>query len=356
MNKLAQFVKKLPEDLDAALISSDCNRLYYTGMESSAGTLFVTREQCYFIIDFRYIEVARRKVQDCEVILQEKLGEQLRELAQKHHVRRVGIESENCSLKTFLSYREMLPDCEIAMDNALTELIAAQRMIKDEAELDWIRRAQDLTDRSFEYICGFIKPGQTEREIALELEFYSRKLGSECASFDFIVVSGPNSSLPHGVPGERTVRKGDFITMDFGCVVGGYHSDMTRTVALGEPDSEMKKVYETVLRANRTSMAAVRAGAECAQIDRIARDIIEVEAGYQGCFGHSLGHSVGVQIHEAPGFASSCKTLCQPGMIMTIEPGIYLEGRFGCRIEDMIVITENGCVNLTKSNKELIIL
>lgn len=354
-NRLEKLAASLPEDLDAALITSDCNRLYYTGLASSAGTLLVTRRGSVFLIDSRYIEVARNTVHNCEVVLLEKMGEQLRSLVKRYGLRRIGIESGYCTVSQFLSWKKELPECELVMDERVNDLICRQRMVKDEGELALIRQAQELTDRSFDYICGFIRPGMSEKEIALELEFYSRRIGSEGPSFEFIVVSGPNSSLPHGVPGQRKVEKGDFITMDFGCIIGGYHSDMTRTVALGEPDGEMRRVYATVLEANRRSMAAVAPGVKCADVDKVARDII-YGAGYEGCFGHGLGHGVGVEIHEADRFGMSSKGECMPGMVMTIEPGIYLEGRFGCRIEDMIYITAEGCINLTASNKELIIL
>lgn len=355
MNKLNVLMKNFPEDLDAVLINSSCNRLYYTGMESSDGTLLVTRKKSYFIIDFRYIEAARKKVQNCDVLLQDKLEGQLRKITDADHLHRIGIDSENCSVKEYLRLCEMLPECEIVLDNRVTDCIHQQRMVKDENELSNIKKAQALTDDSFSYICGYIKEGMTEKQVALELEFYSRKIGSECASFDFIVVSGEKTSLPHGVPGERVIKKGDFVTMDFGCVINGYHSDMTRTVAVGEPSEEMKKVYDTVLQANLKSMAAVKAGVANVEVDAIARRLIE-DAGYKGCFGHGLGHSVGVEIHEEPRFSPTGKGECQAGVIMTIEPGIYLEGRFGCRIEDMIMITDNGCINLTHSPKELIIL
>lgn len=355
MEKLQKLMCALPDGIDAALIDSASNRMYFTGLESSAGILFATREAAYFMIDSRYIEAARKAVKGCEVLLDKDGGGQLAALAEKHGVRRVGVDSGNCTLRDYLSYCGKLPGCEIVRDNRVSDIINGMRMVKDETELGLIRRAQELTDRSFDHICGFIRPGMTEREIALELEFYSRQIGSECASFEFIVVSGSNSSLPHGVPGTRKVENGDFITMDFGCVVGGYHSDMTRTVAVGEPSAEMRKVYATVLEANLLSMASVKAGVPCAEVDKVARDII-THAGYGDNFGHGLGHSVGIEIHEEPRFSERSKEICKPGMIMTIEPGIYLEGRFGCRIEDMIYITEDGCVNLTYSSKELIVL
>jgi Xaa-Pro aminopeptidase len=187
------------------------------------------------------------------------------------------------------------------------------------------------------------------------MEFFMRRMGSEGVSFDFIVVSGKNSSLPHGVPTDKLVQVGDFLTMDFGAVVGGYHSDMTRTVAVGSASDEMRLVYDTVLKAQLESEKAIRAGAVCSDIDKIARDII-YGAGYEGCFGHGLGHSVGVEIHESPAFSPNCSAILRPGTIMTVEPGIYLENKFGVRIEDMVYVTEEGSINLTASPKHLIIV
>lgn len=354
MERIHQLVANMPEDIDAILIDGPSNRLYYTGMHSTAGMLVVTRGAAYFIIDSRYIEVAHRTVKGCEVILQDKLYEQLADIFKKHSVKRLGIEASK-TVEDYLSLKEKLPEIEVVLDRRIGEIIAKQRMIKEPCELQSIRRAQDYTDRAFTHICEFIRPGISEREIALELEFYARKIGSEGASFEYIVVSGPNGSLPHGHPTERPVEKGDFITMDFGCLADGYCSDMTRTVAMGEPGEEKRKVYETVLRANLAAMSAIRAGVPCKEIDKIARDII-TEAGYGECFGHGLGHSVGLEIHENPRFSKVSEDLCVAGLVMTDEPGIYIEGRFGVRIEDMVYVTEDGCINLTKSEKNLIVL
>jgi Xaa-Pro aminopeptidase len=189
----------------------------------------------------------------------------------------------------------------------------------------------------------------------LDMEFFMRKQGSEGVSFDFIVVSGKNSSLPHGVPTNKLIENGDFITMDFGAVVNGYRSDMTRTVAVGSVNDEQKRVYDTVLMAQKEALKAIAPEKVCKDIDAVARNIIN-NAGYEGCFGHGLGHSVGIEIHENPAFNTRCETVLQSGMIMTVEPGIYIENKFGVRIEDMVCVTEDGCVNLTKSTKDLIVL
>ena len=243
---------------------------------------------------------------------------------------------------------------EVLRDKTLSETISQMRSIKSEKEIEYIKAAQKLTDETFSYILPRIETGRTEKEIMLDMEFFMRKNGSEGVSFDFIVVSGKNSSLPHGVPTDKKIAKGDFITMDFGAVINGYRSDMTRTVAVGNVTDEQKKVYNTVLAAQEAAIKAACAGKKCVDIDKTARDIIEKD--YSGCFGHGLGHSVGIDIHESPSFNTRDNTVLRPGMVLTVEPGIYIENKFGVRIEDMIVITNDGNIDITKSPKDLIVL
>jgi len=345
----------MPENIDAAIITGDTNRRYYTGFKSSAGTLLVTREKCYFIIDFRYYEAAKQQVKDCEVILQSRLFDQLNGLIEKHKIKNIGVETGYLTISEYLRFKNCLKCEGLLMDEQLNDFIANQRRVKTQDEIDSIIKAQIITDKTFDYILNFIKPGRTEKEIALEMEYYSRKIGSENASFDFIVVSGANSSLPHGVPTEKPVNSGDFITMDFGAIVDGYHSDMTRTVAVGSVSDKQREVYNIVLKAQLAALAKIKAGEYCVNIDKAARDIIS-EAGYGGCFGHGLGHGVGLEIHEEPRFNSAYFVPCQCGEVVTVEPGIYIEGEFGVRIEDMIIVNNTGCTNITKSKKELIIL
>ena len=355
---IRERITKIQNELsaDAAfLVSSDKNRFYYTGFESSAGAVLITKNEAYFLIDFRYVEKAKATVTDCTVMLSSRTDEEIRELCEKNEIKTIFIETYSTSVSRLSALKAALTGIEIVTDDKFDKLTEDMRAIKTAKELEYIKSAQKMTDDTFSYILERIEPGRTERDIMLDMEFYMRRLGSEGVSFDFIVVSGKNSSLPHGVPTDKKVEKGDFITMDFGAVCGGYHSDMTRTVAVGSVSEKQRNVYDTVLHAQLAAEKAVKAGAVCKDIDKIARDII-YSAGYEGCFGHGLGHSVGIEIHENPCFNTRCDAILRPGMILTNEPGIYIENEFGVRIEDMLYVTENGCENLTKSDKKLIIL
>ena len=351
--RIENLQKILPEHT-AALVTSGDNRFYLTHMRSSAGVVLVTREQAYLIIDFRYIEKAK-KTACCEVLLMENTSEQLKELANKHGVTDLLVEVDEMSVETFGGYKKSLSPLTLSDSPLLSDTLRRLRSIKSPEELKLICDAQKLTDDTFTYILDRIQPGRTEKDVMLDMEFYMRRLGSEGVSFDFIVVSGKNSSLPHGVPGDRPIEKGDFVTMDFGAVCGGYRSDMTRTVAVGSVSDEQRTVYNTVLKAQLAAIQAMKAGEICCDMDKVARDII-YGAGYEGCFGHGLGHSVGIAIHEMPVCNPRCSEKLESGMIMTVEPGIYLENKFGVRIEDMVFIREDGCDVLTKSEKNLIVL
>ncbi len=340
---------------DAALIMSDTNRLYFTGFNSSAGAVLITKTQAFLLVDFRYFEMAKKRVSHLEVRLTNRLYRDIGEILQKLSVKNIFIETDTVTLDSFSSLQKALESFNISNENSLTQKITQMRSIKDGGEIALIEKAQALTDQAFSYILDFIKVGATEKEIALKMEFFMREGGSEGVAFDFITVSGKNSSLPHGVPTDKKIEKGDFVTMDFGAVVGGYRSDMTRTVAVGFVTDKQREIYETVLKAQKAALNAIKAGVPCKDIDKAARDII-TNAGFGDCFGHGLGHSVGLEIHESPACNTRDITPLQTGMIMTVEPGIYIENEFGVRIEDMVVITNNGYRNLTKSPNDLIIL
>lgn len=354
MTKAELLAKALPQGIDGALITSEQNRRYLTGFPSSAGLVLVTHTAAYFLTDFRYIEAASRTIQGMECIEYKKVSETLSNMVSRHGLLRLALEDEGLTCAEHKRIEKMLPDTELCGD-ILDNLLGELRLTKTPEELDKIRQAQELTDYGFEYILPFIRPGRTEKEVALELEFAIRKKGAECVAFDFIVVSGANSSLPHGVPSDKVIERGDFVTMDFGAVIDGWHSDMTRTIAVGECSDEQRRVYQTVLEAQKAALKVLRAGYSCVKGDAAARDVIAA-AGYGDCFGHGTGHGVGMEIHEEPRLSPSAgDEALRAGSIVTVEPGIYLPGKFGVRIEDMVYITRDGCEDLTKSPKELII-
>lgn len=352
--RILKIQQKLCTD-EAFIVFYGPNRFYLTGFNSSAGAVLITPKSASFIIDFRYFEKAKKVVKSCNVILSDKIWQQITEILKADKIKTLYVENRTLSLSEFSALKKQLGGFKISEDTTLDDYIYLLRSVKSESELSLMRKAQVLTDEAFEYILDYIRPGKTEKAIALELEFYMRRHGSEGVAFDSIVVSGENSSLPHGTPGDREVGQGDFITMDFGAVIGGYCADMTRTVAIGEVSDKQMLVYNTVLNAQLEAMKHIKAGAVCKEIDAVARNLID-NNGFEGCFGHSLGHSLGIEVHEAPGFNLRDNTALESGMVLSVEPGIYLENEFGVRIEDVICVTNDGFENLTKSPKELIIL
>ena len=354
MNRLSRL-SEVYTGADCALITSDINRRYFTGMKSSAGVVLAFPEKAYLLIDFRYIEKARATVKDAEVIELKKLYPQLMELLKKHGAESMAIESEAMTVKELNAYEHFFTDLTFVSNDSLSNAIATLRASKDSDEIACIRKAQEIAERALEELMGFIKVGVTEREIALELNRLMFAFGAEDLSFDTIVLSGANTSMPHGVPSDKKVESGDFVLMDFGAVYNGYHSDMTRTVCVGEPTEEMRKVYDIVLSAQLAGIEAAKAGILGSELDKVSRDIIE-KAGYGACFGHSLGHGVGMEIHEKPNASPNYKLPLNEGAVVTVEPGIYIAGKFGVRIEDFVILTENVCENLTKSAKNLITL
>ncbi len=354
VEKIAKLQKFLKSS-EAFIIYYGPNRFYLTGFNSSAGVVVVTPKNAYFIIDFRYYEKAKKTISGFDVILSDKIWLQIADVLNANKIKKVYTEVSTISLKEFADLKKNLSRFEISDDPFAEDGLYSLRSVKSKAELEYMRKAQALTDETFEYILDYIRPGKTEKAIALEMEFYMRKRGSQGIAFDFIVVSGENTSLPHGTPTDRVVQKGDFITMDFGACINGYCADMTRTVAVGQISEKQKLVYNTVLKAQLEAMKQIKAGAVCKDIDAAARNLIN-NAGFKGCFGHALGHSLGVEVHESPAFNTRDNTKLKSGMVLSVEPGIYIENEFGVRIEDVICVTDNGFENLAKSSKELIIL
>ena len=354
IKRIAALQKKLQKN-EAFVVYYGPNRFYLTGFSSSAGVVIITQSTADFIIDFRYYEKAKRVVKSCNVILSGKLWQQISDILKAQNIKTLYTETGTIALGEFAALKKNLSGVEISDNSEIEKHLYALRAVKDEQELDFMRKAQAITDEGFEYILDYIRPGKTEKAIALELEFYMRRHGSEGIAFDFIAVSGENTSLPHGTPTDRVVQNGDFITMDFGAKYNGYCADMTRTVAVGEVSQKQRLVYDIVLKAQLEALKQIKVGAVCKEIDAVARDLI-YKAGFEGCFGHGLGHSVGIEVHETPSFNLRDETKLKSGMVLSVEPGIYLENEFGVRIEDVVCVTDNGYENLTKSPKDLIVL
>lgn len=339
----------------AALIISEENRRYYTGLYTDNGYYLVTEEKRFFITDSRYIEDAENTVKNAQVILQTHPFMQILSILQQMKINRLYIEASRMTVAQLAVLRSYMQGIEICEDSYADELITADRDIKTQNEISLITKAQRIAEKSLAGIVGMIKPGVTERQIRNALDHAMFELGADALSFDTIAITGENTSKPHGVPSDTKVKSGDLVTLDFGAVCGGYHSDMTRTFAVGSVSESMKEVYDTVLKAQNAGIAAVKAGVTGADADRAARQVI-ADAGYGKCFSHSLGHGVGIEIHETPNLSPSYEKKLKAGNVVTVEPGIYIEKKFGVRIEDMVVVTENGCEDLTKYPKELTVL
>lgn len=354
MNHLKQIAAKLPDyGLDAMLITSEPGEFYAVGFHGEGVTL-VTPEENWYFTDSRYIEAAQELVESAHVSLPGK-GKNYRqmvdELVQAKGLKVVGFEDNYMSVA---AHERWSLDLSVPLKPA-SALLETLRAGKDEEEQAAMIAAQRIAEQALKETLDFLKPGMTEKEVAAYLEYRMLCLGAEKKSFDTIVASGPNSSKPHAVPGERKIRTGDFVTIDFGCVYKGYCSDTTRTVAVGEPSDEMRRVYDTVLQAQLAGIAAAKAGLTGKEIDGAARKVIE-DAGYGAYFGHSFGHSLGIEIHENPNLSPSNPEPMPVGAVVSAEPGIYLPGKFGVRIEDVLILNEDGCQNITKYPKELIIL
>lgn len=349
---IKKLQQKLKDDGKGVLIISEQNRQYFTSFPSSFGILLITKNDAVFLTDSRYIEAAQNKIKDCRVDESRKLSEQLPSLCNEMGI--VSLMGESCITVAELSdMRRLFKPVKISASGA-DKLISSCREIKTEYEIEQIKAAQKIAEDAFEHILTVIKPGVTEREIALELDYFMLRNGAEALSFETIAVSGKNSSMPHGVPSDKKTETGDFITMDYGAVVNGYHSDMTRTVAIGRITQKQKDIYNTVLEAQLAAIEKIREGVLLKDADLAARSIIE-SAGYGECFRHSTGHGVGVEIHESPNLSPRAHGRLKAGNIVTVEPGIYIPDEFGVRIEDMVIVTKSGCVNLTGSKKDLII-
>ena len=355
MNNLEKYQSLLKDGaVDALLLTSQVSRMYAAQYDVAEGVAVIGRTESFYFTDSRYIEVAQDNLGAFtvqEIDREHPYFQRINAALETLGAKTLGIEEQDLTYGEFLTYEKKLNAKLVPSQQAISQF----RHVKEEWELERMRKAQAITDKTFEKICGIIHAGMTEKEVAAELIYSMYSLGAEGLSFQPIVVSGPNTSKPHGVPGDRKLAYGDFVTMDFGCIVDGYCSDMTRTVAIGFVSEEMARVYETVLRAQEAGIAATRAGVSGQAVDGAARKVI-ADAGYGAYFGHGYGHSVGLEIHEAPNCNPSNDQPLAAGVVCSAEPGIYLPGKFGVRIEDVVVVRENGCEDLTASPKNLIVL
>lgn len=335
----------------AVLIISEENRFYLTGFESSDGVVLVTENEQYLIVDFRYYEIAKTRVKDFTVLLSDRpMLEIVKDLCAKHCIKSVYTEDDYVTVSLNNRIVKILSDCEICyIGNAISNL----RAVKTVDEINKIKNAQILTDAAFDHILEFLQPGLTEAQVAAEIDHYMRLNGAQGSAFKTICVSGKKSSLPHGEPENVALTENSFLTMDFGARLDGYCADMTRTVVLGKATDEMISVYNTVLAAQLKALSEIRAGVKGSDVDKAARDVIE-KAGYGQCFGHSTGHGLGIEVHESPSYSPKYDKEIPLNAVLSIEPGIYIEGKFGVRIEDIAVVKEDGILNLTQSTKKLI--
>ena len=354
--KNIQKLKSLLQDgsVDALLLTSAVNRFYAAEYSIAEGTALICRDASYYFTDSRYIEVAQDNLADFTVLVvdaQHPYTARLNDAIAENGVKTLGFEEDYLTYAEFMRYQLKL-NAEL---KPFQKPISSFRAVKEPWELDRMRRAQQITDQTFTDMCGLIKVGMTEKELAAELVYSLSRHGADGLAFEPIVVTGSKTSMPHGVPSDKVVQKGDFVTMDFGAAYRGYCSDMTRTVAVGSVTEEMDKVYHIVLQAQAAGLAVTKAGVAGRDMDGAARKVI-ADAGYGPYFGHSYGHSLGIEIHEAPNANPTNDQPMPAGAVCSAEPGIYLPGRFGVRIEDSVIITDDGYENLAHSPKELIIL
>lgn len=353
MIKLEQLREQFDKNhADGLIVMSPYNRRYLTGFTGTAGVVLITEDRAMFITDFRYTAQAEDQIFGFEIIEhQGPIHEEVAAQVKKAGLKRVAFEKDHVTFSQYETWKDAL-DAEL---KPVSGLVEKMRLIKTPEEIDVIQKAVDIADAAFEHIQTYIKPGVREIDVSNELEFFMRKKGAASSSFDIIVASGFRSALPHGVASDKTIESGELVTLDFGAYYKGYCSDITRTVAVGEVDEKLKKIYHTVLEAQLRGVNHIKPGMTGIEADALTRDYIKSE-GFGEYFGHSTGHGMGMEVHEGPGLSFRSEQKLEPGMVVTVEPGIYVAGTGGTRIEDDIVITEDGNRILSKSSKELIVL
>lgn len=343
--QLAKLKSSMEEKgIDSLLVTNLKNVFYLSGFTGTSAYLVICKDINYIFTDFRYIQQANEECEGFSVV----------DIKEEEKCERIfssceicGFEDVNISLSLFNKFRKKFKSLY-----PIGQMIYDIRRIKTQKEISLIKKAQEITDDAYSHILSFAKCGMTEREIALELEFFMRRSGASSVSFDIICASGERGALPHACPTDKKISEGELVVLDFGCVYEGYMSDMTRTFAIGDISDDIKDVYDTVLKAQTEALKSISPGKICSDIHKVAEDIINEK--YPDTFGHGLGHSVGIEIHESPSFSPRCNDIICPGNVITVEPGIYIPHKVGVRIEDMVVITETGYENITKSSKELI--
>lgn len=340
------------ENLDFLLVTFLPHVRYLSGYSGSNGMILLSAGSSVFFTDFRYKDQARGQVKNMKVTtVKRDLFSSLSGVASLRGKRiKLGLEADHVSCQVYRRLKSLLPDCLLVPTENIVETLTVK---KDKGEVEKIRKAVRITDRAFSEILSFIKPGVKELDIAAELEYRMKKNGSSAPSFETIVASGKRGALPHGVASGKRIKKGEFVTMDFGAVFDGYTADMTRTVVVGKASKKQKQVYNLVLRAQRRAISRAKSRMKACDLDKTARDVIK-RAGYGKYFGHGLGHGIGLLVHDNPAVNPTNQLRLEPGMVITIEPGVYIPNWGGVRIEDDILITQRGCQNLTKSEKGLI--
>ena len=353
MKNLEKYLTLLGSEVDGLLLTSRYSRHYGAEFDIAEGVAIVTAKGCRYFTDSRYIESAQRDLKGFEVLCVDKIGymKLLNDAIADFGVTVLGYEENYLTAAELMGYEKNLNAKLVPFNKGIYSF----RGVKEDWELELMRKAQAITDKAFSEVITRLKAGMTELELQAELIYCLYKNGATGLAFDPIVVSGPNTSLPHGVAGSRVITEGDFVTMDFGASYMGYCSDMTRTVAVGFATEEMKKIYNTVLEAQLAGLAASKAGVPGKDIDGAARKVI-ADAGYGEYFGHGYGHSLGLEIHEAPNPNVRNEEGMPAGAVASAEPGIYLPGKFGVRIEDTCIFREDGIEILTSSPKNLIII
>lgn len=355
MSAIEKLQAFLPDEHTAALVTSEINARYFTLFNYTDGAVLVTKHEAYLLCDFRYIEAAQKCASaEVTVVQFKKLYDTINDIILEKNIKSLMIEEETVTVARLAELRDCL-SAELLSDSGLSRQIRAIRVIKNAREVELITKAQRITERALTELLNYVKPGVTEREMSVELEHLIHVYGGERIAFELITVAGANTSLPHGVPTDYVVRDGDFFTFDIGSVYEGYHSDMTRTFAVGHATDKMREIYDIVYQAHLQAAEKIVAGNTTADVDIAARDYIESK-GYGAYFGHSTGHGVGLEIHEDPRVYKTDTTVLKDGMVITDEPGIYLPGEFGVRIEDMFLVQGDKAVDLALIPKELTII